>query len=270
MKDTGTTIILVDFNQSVDTTKRFIESRKDSGRKFCLVSFADNFSEEEISVKLDEFTSDFSGINFENIVRTGNLEDEIEKVVDETKASALVFTLNPGGKRGFFTSPRSLKLISSLNLVFVVLQHGAKLGEIKKIAMPLELTNESKQKFEPALILAQDNNAAIDIFLPMFKDEYHQSAVNRNILWSERYLKDKNIQYTFNKATAKKDFEGQFIEFLDNDEADLVVILNYGDTFLSSLFRSTEFQIIENKYKVPVMIMNHKATYRSKIPSLGQ
>lgn len=270
MKDTGSTIILVDFNQSTDTTEHFVNSRKESGRDFHLVSFADDISVEETKERLEHFSNKLELTPKSLVVKEGGLEENIEDVVAKIDATALVFTLNPEAKGGFFSSPRSLKLISSLNIVFVVLQHGAKIGPIQKIALPLELSSESKQKFEPALILAEDNQASLDVFLPKFNDEFQESAVSRNILWAERYLKDKNVDYTFNKATEQKHFEEQFIEFVNNGESDVIVILNYGDNFLSALFKSTEFKILQNKYKVPVMIMNYKATYRSKVPVLGQ
>ncbi len=262
--DTGNTIILVDFNQSTETSKRFVNYRLSSGRKFYLVSFADNFSEEETQKRLNDFASELDGEVAGTVVKVG-------KVVEEVDASALVFTLNPDSKKGFFKSPRSLKLISSLNLVFVVLQHGCRIEPIKKIAMPLELSKESKQKFEPALALAEDMEAELKIYLPTFKDEYHQKAVSRNMLWTERYLKDKKIDFSFERATEQKHFEDQFIEYIDQQDADVVVILNYGDSMFSGIFgNSTEYQILTNKYKIPVMIMNYQSTYRSKVPVLGQ
>lgn len=270
-KDTGNSIVLVDFNQSVETTLAYVNLRIKSGRSFYLVSFADNFSEEEVEEKLNDFESRLDAPAAGKIIRKGGLEDNIEDVVEELNASAIIFTLNPDGKKGFFRSPRSLKLISSLDVVFVVLQHGSKIADIETIAVPLELSNESKQKFEPAVIMAQDLNAELKIFVPKFKDEFQQKAVQRNMIWADRYLKDKNIRYSFQKAEDRKDFEDQFIEYVDNQSADVVVILNYGDTIMSGIFgNSTEYKILTNKYKVPVMIMNYQTTYRSKVPIMGQ
>ncbi|MCB0477995.1 MAG: universal stress protein [Crocinitomicaceae bacterium] len=269
-KDTGNTIVLVDFNQSTETTLSYVNMRIKSGRNFYLVSFADNFSEEELKSKLDEFESRLDKNVAGKIIKKGGLEDNIETVVEEVGASAVIFTLNPDGKKGFFSSPRSLKLISSLNVVFVVLQHGSKIADIQTIAMPLELSNESKQKFEPAVIMAQDLEAELKIFLPKFKDEYQQNAVNRNVIWAKSYLKDKNVRYSFEKAEDRKNFEDQFIEYVNDHNADVVVILNYGDTIFSGVFgNSTEYKILTNKYKVPVMIMNYQTTYRSKVPITG-
>ncbi|MEZ4937299.1 MAG: hypothetical protein R2799_06865 [Crocinitomicaceae bacterium] len=270
-KDTGNTIVLVDFNQSIETTLNYVNMRLQSGRNFYLVSFADNFSEDEIKTKLEEFESRLDGKVAGHVIKTGNLEDNIEKAVEEINASAIIFTLNPDGKKGFFSSPRSLKLISSLNVVFIVLQHGSKIANIKTIAVPLELSNESKQKFEPAVTMAQDLEAELKIFIPKFKDEYQQNAVNRNVVWAKSYLKDKNINYSFERAEDRKNFEDQFIEYVNHQSADVVVILNYGDTIFSGIFgNSTEYKILTNKYKVPVMIMNYQTTYRSKVPIMGQ
>ena len=272
MKDSNTTIILVDFNQATDTTLRFLETRKGSNRNFYLLSFTDSDKKENTEEKLKAFKAKvIEGVNIiDSIVKEGKLEDSIEEVVSEVNATAIVFLLNPDAKKGFFSSPRSLKLISSMNMVFVVLQHGAKLEKYSKIAMPLELTSESKQKIEPAITLAQDTKSELSIFLPKFKDEYQGSAVDRNIIWSKRYLKDKNIDYNFTIAQEERNFEEQFIDFIDTSGAGVVVILNYSDNFLSGLFKSVELKVLQNKYKVPVLIMNHKSTYRSSIPVLGQ
>lgn len=269
-KDTGVSIILVDFNQPIETTQKWVEYRADSGRAFHLVSFADNFSVEEGESKMKDFLAGIDAGVAGTHIYEGKLEDSIEDIVEELNASAIIFTLNPNGKRRFFSGPRSLKLISSLEVVFVVLQHGAKIGEVKKIALPLELTKESKQKFLPAAAVAEDLEAELDIYVPIFKDDHSNSAVSRNMLWVDRYLKDSGVKHTFNKATHHKDFEEQFINFIDNNESDMVIILNYGDSFLSSLFGSSEMEILENGAKAPVMIMNYKSTYRSKVPVLGQ
>lgn len=269
--DSGNTVVLIDFNQATETTKRYVNSRINSGRNFYLVSFADNLSQKETHEKLQSFAEELDGEVTGLIVKDGLLEDGIESVVAEADATALVFTLNPDSKKGFFKSPRSLKLISSLNLVFVVLQHGSKIGPIKNIAMPLELSKESKQKFDPALVMASDLNAELKIFLPKFNDEDSQKAVSRNMLWTERYMKDKEVAFSFGKAEEKKHFEEQFIDYLSEVDADVAVVLNYGDTMFSGVFGgSSEYQILTNKYKVPVMIMNYRSTYRSKVPILGQ
>ena len=97
------------------------------------------------------------------------------------------------------------------------------------------------------------------MFVSKRRDEFHENAVNRNLAFAKRYLTEHDIEYTSTRANSTDDFDAQLVRFADSIDADLIAIINHDEGTIKNLFgTSFDQNIITNKAKIPVLIMNPK------------
>jgi nucleotide-binding universal stress UspA family protein len=173
-----------------------------------------------------------------------------------------VIFMGTHGMKGiqFLTGSRALKVVTNSKTPFVISQDRLpKDDNIDSIVMPVDLGTEDKQVLTMVIRAAKTFNAKVHLFVAKRKDEFHENAVNRNVSFAKRYLSEHDVEYTTTRANSPDDFDAQLIRFSDSIDADIIAIINHREDGYKNLFGSNFDQnIITNKAKIPVMVMNAK------------
>ncbi len=203
-----------------------------------------------------------TGIKFKSYTKTGNIYDGIGEAAVELNVG-LIF-MGTHGIKGmqFITGSKALKVVTNSEIPFVITQDKLpKDDKIDSIVMPVDLGSEDKQVLTLVIRAAQTFKAKVHLFVAKRSDEFNENAVNRNVAFAKRYLSEHGIEYTTTRANSTDDFDAQLIRFADSIDADIIAIINHQEDGIKNLFGSNFDQnIITNKARIPVMVMNAKET----------
>jgi nucleotide-binding universal stress UspA family protein len=201
---------------------------------------------------------DHTGINFKSYTKTGNIFDSIGEAAEELNVG-LIF-MGTHGLKGiqFLTGSRALRVVTNSKTPFVITQDRLpKDDNIDSIVMPVDLGSEDKQVLTMVIRAAQTFKAKVHLFVAKRTDEFHENAVNRNLSFAKRYLSERGVEYTTTRANSPDDFDAQLVRFSDSIDADIIAIINHREDGIKNLFGANFDQnIITNKAKIPVMVMN--------------
>lgn len=201
------------------------------------------------------------GVNIRGLVRSGNIFDGIGQTSKDLKAS-LIF-LGTHGIRGlqYVFGSHALKVVTHAETPFIITQDRLpKNDHINNIVVPIDLGVEEKQILTAVIQAARAFQATVHFFVSHHSDEFTAHAVNRNLAFAKRYLAEHNVEHTTTHATESGEFDEQTIRFANAQDADLIAIVNHKEDGFKNLFGTNFDQnIITNKAKIPVLILNTKS-----------
>lgn len=195
------------------------------------------------------------GVNAESIIRTGNPSNEIVKAAVELGTTLIVM-----GTHGYSPIEElvigsvALKVITKAPCPTMAMSNAATHKGYKKVVIPIDTTVNSKQKVNFSIELAKKFNASLNAIVLLDADEESQTATMELVLRQVQDLaREKGvafhseiIQKVTNRATAT-------VDFVEKNEADLLIIMTDQDAELSGFFLGPYSQQVIHKSKVPVI-----------------
>lgn len=245
-------LIAVDFTEkgkkAIELAKKIHENKELEVQMVNIVK-----DQEQVNSAKNQFEKNDE--KFEKTVRVGNIFEDITDFATEIEADLVVMGVNP--QKSFFTSP-AMRVIKNSDIPFITVQEDAEISEFKNILLPLDLTNETKQKLTIASNIAQIFKSKVTLFIPNEKDEFFSKKLNRNIQFSQNFLKAKGVDFeTVISDSNGKYFVDSIIDISEN--FDLISVINIQENSLFGILgNSYEQKIISNGNKVPVLILNPK------------
>ena len=197
------------------------------------------------------------------LVRVGSIFDDIGDTAAEIGASLIV--MGTHGMRGmqFLTGSRALRVITSSNVPFVVVQERAiKEGGYDSIVVPLDLHKETRQKLTFVADMARYFKSKVHLITPKETDEFlHKQLVN-HIKFANQYLDERGIEHD---ATIAEEDSSDFVKAVVRHsvavDADLITIMNLSQgNIFGVLGVPYEQEILTNEAHIPVMCMNPRET----------
>lgn len=197
------------------------------------------------------------------LVRVGSIFDDIGDAAAEVAADMIV--MGTHGMRGmqFITGSRALRVITSSNVPFIVVQERAiKEGGYDSIVVPLDLHKETRQKITLVADMAKTFNSKVHLITPKEEDEFLHNQLVNHIRFANQYLDERGIPHD---ATIADEDSGNFVEAVVKHavkvDADLVAIMNLAQgNIFGVLGVPYEQEIITNEAQIPVMCMNPRDT----------
>jgi nucleotide-binding universal stress UspA family protein len=196
-------------------------------------------------------------------VYVGDFLVDIPQFAKDEEAGLVV--MGTHGIKGlqYVTGSHALKVISNSEMPYIIVQEGsAKLSNIKKLLLPLDLHKETKQKLNFCGKLAQKLGAEVALICPKENDEYLNNQVQRNMGYAEGYLEDLGVPYTSVVAESPSSgFVKDILSYAAEADVDLICVLNFAyENFFHFGGKDEEQKIITNPSQIPVLIMNPKDT----------
>lgn len=264
--DSETIMVPTDFTEAAENAlKHALNLAKIFNKKVDLlhvIADGKNASSEEDTAlaKMKGIASQFSassGIKIDFWVRRGNIFDSIGEFADEIDAALVVMGTHGVTGLQHVVGSKALRVITNANRPFVVVQkkmmreHG-----FKNIVLPIDFSKQTKQKLVWAAELSTRFNSEFHILAAHESDEFAVKAVNNNVAYAEKYLKDRNCKFTVNHAL-KGDFTKETMRFAAAVDADLIVIMTNQEKELTHyIIGPYEQKIIANDAQIPVMTLN--------------
>ncbi len=204
-------------------------------------------------------------IPVETIARIGNIFDDIGDAATELDAD-LIF-MGTHGMKGvqYLTGSHALRVITHASAPFIVVQKKAVPEDgYDDIVVPLDLSNETKQKLNITANMARYFNSNIHLITPKETDQFFKNRLDRNLNFAKEFLHERHIKVTATIGEERSgNFPEQIIKHAKSVDADLITIMNLQEKSLMGMIgKSYEQQLITNEAQIPVMCINPEKTTR--------
>lgn len=220
-------------------------------------------TKKKLADSVNELTEKYN-IPVESVLLSGSIFNEISKYNEDNDDISMVLMGTHGikGKQKYFGSS-ALKVVIGSPTPFVIVQNPPfKDKKFSDIVFPIDFKSENKEKLTWAIYLGKYLNAKIHLFKYPVTDKSLAKKVNVNLNFAIRFLIQNNIDYEIHTARKSSNFTREMMEFSRELNADMILITSTKHiTFLDYLFGAPEQYIIANSSKIPVMVVNPKATF---------
>ena len=220
-------------------------------------------AEEMLKKDAQRLSNEYS-IPVESVVLEGTIFSEISKYTAEDDDLTMVVMGTHGikGKQKYFGS-YALRVIVGSPVPFIVVQDKPhNMDKFTDIVFPIDFKSENKEKLTWAIFLGKYFSSKVHLFKSPVTDKSLAKKVNTNLNFAIRFLIQNNLDYEIHTASKSGNFSKEMMAFAKEINADMILITSTKHiTFLDYLFGAPEQYIMANASRIPIMVVNPKATF---------
>jgi nucleotide-binding universal stress UspA family protein len=198
-----------------------------------------------------------SNVSMTSLIRVGSIFEDIGKVVSEEKAQLVI--MGTHGMKGFqkIFGSYAMKVVTSSEAPFIVLQKETLPKELKKIIVPIDLSNESLQIINSAGDIAQMFNAKIYLAYEKQNDLHLQRQIKNKIKVVRSKYKQREIVCEMVQLESSGAYNKKIMAYSKENGIDLIAI-SYHTLSILPQFDKFAQSLITNESNLPCMIINSK------------
>ncbi len=189
-------------------------------------------------------------------VKIGSIFTDIARIAAEEKAQLII--MGTHGVSGFqwLAGSNAMKVITSADCPFLIIQKQTQLKEITDIAVPIDLTKESLQIVTIAGDMANIFGAKMHVLAEKQNDQILKTRILNRIgivtkTYEERGLKT-TVDYLKRGSYAKR-----IIQYSEANSIEMLAIAYHSESLLPQFDHFAQ-NLITNKPGLPVLIINSK------------
>jgi nucleotide-binding universal stress UspA family protein len=256
VKERGVILVPVDFTeQSLLAIKQSFNLAKYTHSKIVLLHVYGKAGDEsyEALTKLTKQTEQESGVPCEFMNVKGDIYEETDRVAEEINATIIIAGLESHMHFRNIIGSSASKLIRKAPCPIITIRGKENRDGCENILLPLDLSNESREKVDVAVQFAHYFGASIRI-LSVFSPS-DAAYENKLIAYShqvKQFVKSKGIACT-NKSIPSDNIAETVVEYANKIEADLIMIMNKKALAVGEFFGGTDAQKIVDISNIPVL-----------------
>lgn len=207
--------------------------------------------------KLDRLASDVtleSGIKTNTIISKGNPFIEISKVAKDIDAVMIIMGFNSSMGMRKIIGPNSFQLVREAPCPVLTIKGRQPYRDtIKTILLPIDLTKESREKAGVGIEFAKHFGSTIRIAASLTSnDEFIENRMVAYANQMKNYIKEKGVRCG-NKTLRGKNTPKLIVDYANEVNADLIILVNQDELGFAEIFTGTEQQKIINMSNIPVL-----------------
>ncbi len=223
--------------------------------------FSKNATEEMVEksllTKLEVIKADVKSkhnIDIKTVVRsTYSIYKGIVEAAEELGCDSIVMGTHGASGLKKIMGSNAQRVISQAEVPVIVVKEKHIGDGYKHIVFPIDLSFETRQKVKWAIHIAQKFNSTIHILSFREDDEFLGHKINANINNVEQHFNDAGVNYTTYFLSDKSGMAKETINYAENINADLIMIMTQQDESLSEIIIGSYAQQIVNNSPMPVM-----------------
>ncbi|MCB0431137.1 MAG: universal stress protein [Flavobacteriales bacterium] len=216
----------------------------------------------EIQSKLDALvkqTEEKAGVRVNSLIAKGKPYEKILEVAGMINTVLIMMGTSGGapGLKGMLIGSNALHIVRQTSCPVITIRGKHHRDGCDLIVLPLDLTKETKQKVDKAVMFAKMFDAKIAIVSAMFtKDEFIVNKLNRQMQQVKAFIQERGISCN---AEIVKGLKGQeteadvIVDYAKRVEGDLIVIMTQQETEMTDLFLGSTAQRIISESDIPVL-----------------
>jgi nucleotide-binding universal stress UspA family protein len=215
----------------------------------------------EIEVKLEELGAKVSkkhNVKVNTVVAKGQVYDKILEVSDMINAKMIIMGTNGTvGLKKRFIGSNALRVVKEAKCPVVTIKGKHPREGCKNIVLPIDISNESREKVDNAIELGKLYGATIRVVSVLFSlDEFVVNRLTRQIDQVKNHIKKAGVKCTAEMIKTSKGNEtlaNIIIDYSNKVEADLIMIMTQQEGEITPFFIGSTAQGIINNSETPVM-----------------
>jgi nucleotide-binding universal stress UspA family protein len=210
-----------------------------------------------IKAKLEDLAKETmtkAGVSVSVKIKSGKVYEEILEVATDLKAAFIIMGTNGQvGLRKRFIGSNALRVVKESNCPVITIKGKKHRAGCKYIVLPLDLTQETKEKVGKAVELANYFGSAIKLVTVVnTDDEIIMKKLTLQLKQVESFIKKQKLDVTSEFVKNKNVAEG-VIKYAKKVKADLIMIMTQSEMDWTDLFIGSTAQEIINNSEVPVL-----------------
>lgn len=205
---------------------------------------------------------------YQKSLKKGSLDFKIRKgkvyieIANQAKSSAtdiiVAGTHGVSGFEEFWIGSNAYRIVTNAPCPVITLRHDFKVKEINTIVIPIDSTQETRQKIPVASQLAQLFKANVHL-LSLYSTDVKavQRRVNNYTTQVANYMKDLKIDYVV-ESKETENITRTTIDYAESINADLIAIMTEQETTTANIFLGPYAQQMVNHSTIPVLSLRSK------------
>jgi nucleotide-binding universal stress UspA family protein len=214
-------------------------------------------AKQKLSAVVDNFTK-VENVELTSVVHVGNIFEDIGKIATRESAQLIIMgTHGVSGMQKVFGS-YAMKVVTSSNVPFLVIQKETKLTKIERIVIPIDLTKESLQIVNVAGDLAAIFDAELHVVSEKQNDEIFLQKMKNRILLVKNQYEERNLKSKVSFIEGSGSFQKKVLEYARKEHGDLLALAYHSESILPQFDKFAQ-TLITNDLNLPCLILNSKA-----------
>jgi len=190
-------------------------------------------------------------------VQKGSIFEDIGRIA--TKAGAQLIIMGTHGQSGFQKLFRSyaIQVITSCEIPFLMVQKTTPTKELKRIAVPIDLTKESLQVVNLAGDIANIFDAEVHVVGSKQSDELLNQQMKNRILIVKNQYDERKIACKVEFLQNSGSYSMKVLEYSRKNDIDLIAIAYHSESLLPQFDKFAQ-NLITNKELLPCLVLNSK------------
>lgn len=226
-----------------------------------LLHVISNKSEEiAASKKLDEIINQIDkpdGVTISKYIHVGSIFEDIGKIA--TREHAQLILMGTHGEKGMqkVFGSYAMKVITSCDIPFLVVQDNTNIKPIEKIIVPIDLTKESLQVVNLAADVATIFGATVHVVGEKQKDELLNQQMKNRILIVKNQYEERNVDCKLEFMKDGGSYSRKIEEYSKANQIDLIAIAYHSESLIPQFDKFAQ-KLITNEAKLPCLVINSK------------
>jgi nucleotide-binding universal stress UspA family protein len=190
-------------------------------------------------------------------VQVGSIFDEIGKIATKERAQLIIMgTHGEKGMQKLFGS-YAIKVITSCEIPFLVVEEGVAIKPIKKVVVPIDLTKESLQIVNTAGGIASMYDGTVHVIGEKQRDELMNQQMKNRILIVKKQYEEKNVECVVEFMKDGGTFHKKIMDYAKIQDADMIAFAYHSESLIPQLDKYAQ-HLITNPLKLPCLVINSK------------
>ena len=217
--------------------------------------------EKKITVELQKLAkaaTEKTGSKVNSVVAEGKIYEEIQKAAKRLKCTLILMGTNGSSGIKKFIGSNALRVIRESSCPVITIKGKKHRAGCKHILLPLDLSEETKEKVSKAIEIARLYGAEIDLLSVLTTDdEFIVNKLKRQMNQVEQYVVQHGVscKAEFIEGTEVAD---EIVKYAAARKMDLVMIMTQQEMNWTSMFIGSEAQQVINNSDVPVLSIRPK------------
>lgn len=198
-----------------------------------------------------------SNVTVSKLVAQGDIFTDISKIANREHAQLIL--MGTHGAKGFqkLTGSYAMKVITSCDVPFIIVQKDTKHVEIKNIVVPIDLTKESLQIVSSAGDLARMFDATVHVIGEKHADEGLSTQTKNRVLLIRNKYDEKGAKCEVNLLKPGGSYSKKVMEYVKANNVNVIAIAYHSESLLPQ-FDTFAQSLITNELNLPCMILAAK------------
>ncbi len=188
-------------------------------------------------------------------VKTGNIFEDIASTAKKVESNLVI--MGTHGAKGMqkVLGSFAMKVVTSTNLPFLIVQSGVDLKPVDKIVFPVDVEVESLQIMNMAAYMARLFEAEVHLIAPTQTDNMLSRRIQNNMKIVAKELKKKEVDYVTKLIAGGGSFTSKTMSYAKKVNGSMIAISVNTEGKVLGLNKFAQ-GIITNEEKIPAMIVH--------------